>query len=141
MKFGPHTILPQTIFLRTKYCFAFTNLRPSVDGHCLVSPKRIVPFFDDLNDEEKLDLISTAKRVASVLQKGYGTDGIGITMQDGPAAGQTVPHVHFHVIPRNFPTKWRSSPNLSIEVQEENTKKVIEFFKKYDPEYVEGQEL
>ena len=134
MEFGPHMILPQFIFLKTKYCYAFTNLRPSVDGHCLVSPIRKVQFFDDLNEEEKLDLIHTAKRVGNVLKQGYKTDAIGITMQDGPAAGQTVPHVHFHVIPRNIPTKWRSSPNLDPKVQEENTNKVIEFFKLYDTE-------
>ena len=134
MKFGPHTISPQTIFIKTKYCFGFTNLRPSCEGHCLVAPNRVVQYINDLSEDERNDLLNTVNRVSKVLQLGYKTDGVGITVQDGVAAGQTVPHVHFHVIPRNFPTKWKSSPNLAPEVQEANTKKVIEFLELYDSE-------
>lgn len=136
MKFGTITISPEIIFLRTEYSFAFINIRQSVRGRCLIAPKRNVSFFDELKNEEKIDLINAVKRVANVLKKGYGTEGIGITMQDGPAAGQTIPHVHFHVFPRNFPTKW-SPIIVSQDVQEQVCKQIIDFFKLYDPEYVD----
>lgn len=126
--FGPWTIPKNHIFYESKLSFAFVNLRPACEGHVLISPKRVVQFFDMLTEEEKIDLLTTATHIRDTMKAKMCTQGCAMTIQDGPAAGQTVPHVHFHVIPRNFPTKFVSSPNLSDEIRTETASKYRKFF-------------
>jgi len=89
-------------FYRATRSFAIVNLKPIVPGHVLVIPNRPVPRLADLDDYELGCLMRSLKRVGSVVQTAYGGDGLTIACQDGKAAGQTVPHVHFHVLPRKF---------------------------------------
>jgi diadenosine tetraphosphate (Ap4A) HIT family hydrolase len=98
--FGSHRLPLYEVFYQTALSMAFVNLRPVVRGHVLVSPKRVVARFADLTDEECADLMTTMRRVAGVLTKAFECPALTITVQDGPAAGQTVPHVHVHVLPR-----------------------------------------
>jgi bis(5'-adenosyl)-triphosphatase len=80
---------------------AFVNLRPIVPGHVLVIPERIVPDLKDLTESEYLELWTTVRIVQNVLRKQYkGCTAFNIAVQDGRAAGQSVPHVHVHVLPR-----------------------------------------
>lgn len=51
-------------------------------------------------DSELISLMRSVRRVGTVVQRAYGADALTIACQDGPAAGQSVPHVHFHVMPR-----------------------------------------
>jgi len=93
--------------------YAFVNLRPIVPGHVLVAPERVAPRLSDLTDEEHADLWATVRVVQDVLRKRYGSGGgqegredgddslgFNVAVQDGKAAGQSVPHVHVHVLPR-----------------------------------------
>ncbi|KAF8167756.1 HIT-like domain-containing protein [Crassisporium funariophilum] len=89
-------------FYRASLSFAIVNLKPIVPGHVLVLPSRVVPRLADLDDNELFCLMRSIKRVGGVIQKAYGGDGLTVACQDGKAAGQTVPHVHFHLIPRKF---------------------------------------
>jgi len=78
------------------------NLRPLVPGHVLVMPQRIVPQLAALTEEEYTDLWLLVRRVQTVLQKAYPTTtAFNVAVQDGPAAGQSVPHVHVHILPRS----------------------------------------
>jgi diadenosine tetraphosphate (Ap4A) HIT family hydrolase len=99
-KFGPWPIDASEIFTTTQLCFAFVNLKPIVPGHVLVSPKRVVPRFADLSSEEVADLWTLAQRVGTAVESHFGADSLTLAIQDGPAAGQTVAHVHVHVLPR-----------------------------------------
>lgn len=86
-------------------------------GHVLVSPQRVVPRLSDLSQPEITDLFSTVQKVEHMLAAIYFAPGepssgtasggaversgsFNIAIQDGVDAGQTVPHVHCHVIPR-----------------------------------------
>ena len=69
-------------------------------GHVLISPKRVVFRFGDLSPEEVSDLWLLSQRVGSVIESHYSATALTLTIQDGAAAGQTVPHVHVHVLPR-----------------------------------------
>ena len=100
--FGPYTIpLSQVFFTsRSKLSLAFVNLKPLLPGHVLVIPHRIVPRYTNLTIPETTDLALTVRKVAKMIQRVYGAEALNIAMQDGEAAGQSVPHVHFHIIPR-----------------------------------------
>ncbi|XP_030385271.1 nitrilase and fragile histidine triad fusion protein NitFhit [Scaptodrosophila lebanonensis] len=98
--FAGNKVDMRTIFYESEHCFAFTNLRCVVQGHVLVSTKRITPRLNGLNCAEMTDLFATVCMVQRLLEKRYNTTSATVTVQDGADAGQTVPHVHFHVMPR-----------------------------------------
>lgn len=98
--FGSQLIPKRTIFIESPYCFAFTNLRCVVKGHVLISTKRSVPRLQDLNTNEMNDIFVLVCKVQKILEKIYETSAATVTVQDGPDAGQTINHVHFHVLPR-----------------------------------------
>eukprot|EP00879_Flechtneria_rotunda_P017985 GHRR01018849.1.p1 GENE.GHRR01018849.1~~GHRR01018849.1.p1 ORF type:complete len:204 (+),score=56.53 GHRR01018849.1:171-782(+) len=98
--FGPWPIHADEVFAETQLSFAFVNLKPIVPGHVLVSPMRVVPRFADLTPAEVSDLWQLAQLVGQTLEPHYGANSLTLAVQDGPDAGQTVPHVHVHVLPR-----------------------------------------
>lgn len=98
--FGPWPINSSEIFATSPLSFAFVNLKPVVPGHVLISPKRVVHRFADLSSEEISDLWTLSQRVGTAIEKHYTASSLTLTIQDGPEAGQTVPHVHVHVLPR-----------------------------------------
>ena len=83
---------------------AFVNLRPLTVGHVLVTSRRVSPRLHELSAEERDDLWRTVRIVqAAVLQEQsrLGSSALcEIGVQDGRHAGQSVPHVHAHIIPR-----------------------------------------
>ncbi|KAF5392496.1 hypothetical protein D9757_002321 [Collybiopsis confluens] len=87
-------------FYRSSLAFAIVNLKPLMPGHVLVVPTRNVSRLADLNESELASLMSSVQRVGAVLERAYGADALTIACQDGKAAGQSVPHVHFHLLPR-----------------------------------------
>jgi len=81
---------------------AFVNLRPIVPGHVLVIPQRIVPLMSDLTLEEYVDMWTTVRQVQTLLTIEYPkATAFNVAVQDGKAAGQSVPHVHVHILPRH----------------------------------------
>ncbi|XP_039166955.1 bifunctional bis(5'-adenosyl)-triphosphatase/adenylylsulfatase FHIT [Eucalyptus grandis] len=98
--FGPHKINPAEVFYTTSLSFAMVNLRPVLPGHVLICPRREVKRFVDLSADETIDLWLTAKKVAGQLEHYHKASSLTFTIQDGPQAGQTVPHVHIHIVPR-----------------------------------------
>jgi len=75
---------------------SFLDGVPLNEGHTLIVPKRHVATYQELSPEEREDLWSLVDRVTS----GAG-DQYNIGMNNGPAAGQTIGHLHVHVIPRH----------------------------------------
>ncbi|KAK7695335.1 hypothetical protein QCA50_002526 [Cerrena zonata] len=90
------------VFYRTPLTFAIVNLKPIVPGHVLVIPTRVVNRLTDLNPSELAELMSSVQHVGRTIERAYGADALTIACQDGKAAGQTVPHVHFHLLPRKL---------------------------------------
>lgn len=88
------------VFHLTPLSIAFVNLKPLLPGHVLVSPRRVVPRLSDLSSEEVSDLFLTVQRVARMIEKTYDASAMNVALQDGVDAGQSVPHVHTHIIPR-----------------------------------------
>jgi bis(5'-adenosyl)-triphosphatase len=96
-KFGPFPITPSQIFFTSKHSFGLVNLKPVVKGHVLIIPRKNVAKFCDLDEIQISDLFKSTHIISSVLQKLHKAGSLTITIQDGPDAGQTVPHVHVHV--------------------------------------------
>lgn len=59
-----------------------------------------MPRFANLSPEEVSDLWTTVHAISPVLQRYFNAEGLQLAIQDGPVAGQTVPHVHCHIVPR-----------------------------------------
>ncbi|KAJ4387174.1 Dinucleoside triphosphate hydrolase [Gnomoniopsis smithogilvyi] len=127
--FGPFEVTSQ-VFLATPHSFALVNLKPLLPGHVLVCPHKPHKRLTDLSLPEVTDLFSTVQRVQALLARHYfpsltpsssssypasspnppqpqqqqqqqqPAGSFSIALQDGPEAGQTVPHVHVHIIPR-----------------------------------------
>lgn len=99
-KFGPWTIHSSEVFATSPLSFAFVNLKPVVPGHVLISPKRVVHRFADLTPDEVSDLWSLSQKIGTVVQGHFDATSLTLTIQDGAEAGQTVDHVHVHILPR-----------------------------------------
>ncbi|KAF2824402.1 HIT-like protein [Ophiobolus disseminans] len=99
IKFGTFVVTSQ-VFHLSRHSFAIVNLKPLLPGHVLVSPRRIVPRFNDLSAAEVQDLFLTVQRVSRMVERVFGASSLNIAIQDGVDAGQSVPHVHAHIIPR-----------------------------------------
>ena len=73
---------------------------PVSPGHALIIPKRHVSSFFDLSKEERQDLLNLSDSVKRILEERYPPDGYNIGINVGEAAGQSIFHVHMHLIPR-----------------------------------------
>jgi len=83
---------------------AFMDVFPQSEGHTLVIPKRTkARNFLEATDEEIGSLMKRVHSVSHAIEKALKPDGIQIVQYNGAPAGQTVFHLHFHVIP----CKWR----------------------------------
>jgi len=98
--FGPYSIDKQQIFYESSLCYGLVNLKPIVPGHVLIIPKRVCARFADLTPEEMSEMFSIVYKMAPKLESKYGCSALNIAMQDGKDAGQSVPHVHVHMLPR-----------------------------------------
>eukprot|EP00934_Nitzschia_sp_Nitz4_P003113 Nitzschia sp. Nitz4//scaffold11_size288233//267360//267932//NITZ4_000822-RA/size288233-processed-gene-0.191-mRNA-1//1//CDS//3329534218//3103//frame0 len=105
MQFGRFLIPSTHIFYKSTFSAAFVNLRPIVPGHVLVIPDTCVATMDLLADDEYDDMWRTVRKVQTILREEYKPPDVdqlhfNVAVQDGSAAGQTVPHVHVHILPR-----------------------------------------
>ena len=78
----------------------FMDINPLNSGHCLVVTKTHAATLFEADVEDLQAAIATAKKVALVIQQGLKPDGLNLLQANGAAAFQSVPHFHFHVIPR-----------------------------------------
>jgi histidine triad (HIT) family protein len=79
---------------------AFMDVMPQSDGHTLVIPKYEAENIYQLPADKLQSLIVTTQRIAAAAQQAFKADGITLMQFNGEAAGQTVFHLHFHVVPR-----------------------------------------
>lgn len=79
---------------------AFLDINPRNPGHTLVVPKKHFETIFDMPDSEAVDLFKVVKQLAVKVKAGTNAQGISIAQSNGKAAGQMIPHAHFHVIPR-----------------------------------------
>lgn len=82
-----------------EHTLAFMDVMPMVDGHCLVIPKMGSRNLLDADPAVLAQVMASVQKVAQAAVKAFGADGCQIRQYNEAAAGQTVFHLHFHVLP------------------------------------------
>lgn len=80
--------------------FAFMDIMPRGDGHCLVIPKRPARNILDVSPEDLASVMATVRKVSAAAIDAFGADGLTIQQFNESAGGQVVFHLHVHIIPR-----------------------------------------
>lgn len=97
----PFCCLPENrIIFETNYSFVIRDGFPVSDGHTLVIPKRHIPSIFDATPEEQTDILVALEKSKKQLDETLNPSGYNIGINDGSSAGQTVMHLHVHLIPR-----------------------------------------
>jgi diadenosine tetraphosphate (Ap4A) HIT family hydrolase len=94
------TIEESLIVAQNATSIAFRDAYPVADGHTLVIPRQHVTSIFDLSDSDQAQLWQLVAQVRTLLSRQRSPAGFNIGINDGEAAGQTVPHAHVHIIPR-----------------------------------------
>ena len=84
----------------TPLAFALRDAFPVSPGHTLIVPRRHIASFFDATDDERTALLDLLARMKAILAQEHSPAGYNIGINDGLAAGQTIPHLHIHLIPR-----------------------------------------
>ncbi|RRJ31033.1 HIT family protein [Halocatena pleomorpha] len=92
--------LPSHTVYETEDTLAFLDANPLAPGHVLVIPKAHHERLDDLPEELAGTVLETLYQLVSPVETAVEADGTTVAFNNGPAAGQEVPHVHGHIIPR-----------------------------------------
>jgi len=100
--FCDQKVLNGRAFYEDNLVIGLLTHKPATPGHALIIPKRHVCRFEDLTSEEIISIGKFIKKVHQVISKIYGTSSYLLLQKNGEEAGQTVPHVHFHYIPRKI---------------------------------------
>lgn len=105
---------------------AFMDVMPQAPGHFLVIPKQGSRNLLDADPAVLVKLMPVVQKLASAAKEAFDADGVYVAQFNEPAAGQTVFHLHFHVIPRHegLPLKPHSGGMEDIEVLKANAEKI-----------------
>ena len=95
-----HDEVQTTHFAASDNFLAIYNLAPILPGHSLIIPRGHILSLMELSDRELCELTLFSRDMVKVLQKAFGNRSFDWTIQDGLEAGQTIPHLHLHLIPR-----------------------------------------
>ena len=123
--------IPKEFIYEDEHCLAFFDIAPVNVGHMLVIPKKHFETIDGMGKEE-YDRLSEA---ILKLSKGIMNvaDGLNVMQNNRPVAGQEVPHVHFHLIPRyeddGYRFNWKKDDGVTEEENQEFLGKIKSFLK------------
>lgn len=92
--------LPKVALYEDARTLAFLDIMPSVEGHSLVIPKEPAEDILDVSPEGAQAVIATTQKIAKAVKKALACPGVMLVQLNGEAAGQSIPHLHFHVLPR-----------------------------------------
>lgn len=102
------------IIARRKSCFAILNAYPYNAGHTMILPYRMVSDFDQLSDDEQLEMLQLMNEVKAAMKICFKPHGFNIGANIGEAAGAGIAaHLHLHVVPR-----WNHDANFMTSVAE-----------------------
>ena len=94
------TLPPERIIDSNELALVIRDGYPISPGHTLVIPKRHIGSWFEITQAEQQALLDLLTKAKAILETEFKPDGYNIGINDGPTAGQTVPHLHMHLIPR-----------------------------------------
>lgn len=92
--------LPKIAVYEDDLTLAFLDIMPATDGHTLVIPKEAAETIFDCSPDGAAALIRTTQKVATAVRRAFACPGLMLVQLNGAAAGQSIPHLHFHILPR-----------------------------------------
>lgn len=92
--------LPSRRLIETENVLSFLDIYPSNKGHSLVIPKKHYETLLEMPEKELKDVVAVTQKLSKIIIKAVDAKGFNILQSNNSVAGQIVPHVHFHVIPR-----------------------------------------
>lgn len=92
--------IPARVVYEDESTFAFLDANPLAPGHTLVIPKEEYERLNDVPDDVATDLYATIHRLVPAVEEAVDADATTVAFNNGEAAGQEVPHVHCHIVPR-----------------------------------------
>ena len=126
------------IIIENDLAYAFLTNIPIVPGHVLIVPKRAVEKLDELNEPELRAMFSLINRLKPVMKKVFNATGFNHAWNEGKDAGQSIAHLHIHLIPRRpgdagifeyEPRKFLYRPGVRETSPEEELKEVAKLIK------------
>ena len=100
--------IPSQKIYEDSHTFAFLDVNPRSPGHTIVISKYHAPTILELPDKNIAPLFLAIKKVTAMIQKALKPDGFTMGINHGSVSGQTVDHLHFHIIPRWYADKGKS---------------------------------
>ena len=117
--------LRELSFCESNSFLAIYNKAPILPGHSMIIPKRHISSFIKLDAELRYEMIELSVKAIKMLQKTFPSKSFNWTIQEGVEAGQTINHLHMHIIPRTendlpepgdwYPNLERNYKNLIID--------------------------
>ena len=99
------------------HSIAFMDIMPQADGHTLVIPKVEAETLFDLDAVQLGGLMAATQTVAAAVKKAFDAPGIVLFQLNGAEAGQTVPHLHFHILPSSLGALMQRAHAVQMEDQ------------------------
>lgn len=93
--------IPEIAFMESQNFWVVYNHAPILPGHSLVIPKNHIESLLELDEQELFEFIQLSTKAAKLILKVFNAESFNWTVQEKPAAGQTIPHLHLHIFPRH----------------------------------------
>ncbi|NLG42760.1 MAG: HIT family protein [Phycisphaerae bacterium] len=104
-----------------EHLLAFLDIQPLAPGHTVVIPRHHAEFLDQLPEEWAAAIGRTLGRLGRAIVNAAGAEGFNVLQNNGKAASQEVPHVHFHLIPRRagdgLGYRWKTSKAAPADLE------------------------
>ncbi|MBI4053477.1 MAG: HIT family protein [Candidatus Diapherotrites archaeon] len=111
--------IPSVKLFENGSILAFLDIMPAAKGHCLVIPKKHHSRIIGVPHDDLKEIMLCVQKIGAAQMSALGADGFNVLQSNGEAAGQVIPHVHFHVIPRRKDDKLDFSWVQNREEKEE----------------------
>ncbi len=92
--------IPSLRVFENEHCVAFLDIGPLASGHTLLVPRVHVESLWDFDPSVAASVVSRLPELSRAIMQATGAGGLNVLQSNGRVAGQVVPHVHFHLIPR-----------------------------------------
>ncbi len=119
--------IPSTTVYEDDDFKAILDVNPAARGHVIILPKKHAANIFEMEDEDAAKVFPIAKKIATALKRTYKCDGVNVLQNNGEAAGQTVFHLHVHVVPRYYEDgvniRWEPGETPDLKAVAEEIKK------------------